>query len=196
MCVKIYEISFIYMCRCIRLDGLTNAACRRFNQASQNVIFNYATEEQFDSYIETLDGLEELLDDADADEVCQQAAGYIICNYVFIPCNLTTGNPRPICTVPCDYYFNVRCSDIFAVILRFSTIIDYPLMNNCPNTLSHLAEFGFSLLSDNFADDCIDIAGMCILYVPCAMVSTLFLSCNYSHHTTRLKFNNRNGWRW
>ena len=147
----------------MQLDSLANAACRRFNQASQNVIFDYATNEQFNGYIETLDGLEELLNTSDEEEVCRQAAGYVICNYVFIPCNLTTGNPRPICTLSCDYYFNVRCREIFEVILRFSTIIDYPFMNNCPNTLSHLEEFGFSLLSDNFADDCIDIAGMWIM---------------------------------
>ena len=140
-----------------------------------------------------MNGLEELLNTSDADEVCRQAAGYIICNYVFIPCNLTTGNPRPICTLPCDYYFNVRCRDIFDVIIRFSTIINYPLMNNCPNTLSHLGEFGITLSSDNFADDCIDIAGtLCSLCV----ASILFLSRNYSYSGTRLKFNNRNGWRW
>lgn len=148
----------------MQLDGLTNAACARFSQASQNVIFEYATVEQFNGYIETLDGLENLLITSDEDEVCQDAAAHIICNYVFIPCNLTTGNPRPICTLPCDYYINVRCRDVFEVILQFATIIDYPFMNDCPNTLSHLEEFGFSLQSDNFADDCIDIAGMYIVY--------------------------------
>ena len=163
----------VYTCRCLRLDALTSSACRQFKQASQNVIFEYTTDEQFDGYIETINGLEELLLTAeDVDEVCRQAAGYIICNYVFIPCNLTTGNPKPICTLPCDYYINMRCRDIFVVILQFATIIEYPFMNNCPNTLSHLEEFGVSLLSDSFADDCIDIAGMKIM---CTMILIFIL---------------------
>ena len=152
------------MCRCVQLDGLTNAACARFSAASENMIFDYTTDEQFDDYIETFNNLEQLLVTANiAEEVCRQAAGYIICNYVFIPCNLTTGNPRPICTLPCDYYINVRCRNIFEVIFQFAALVDYPFVNNCTNTLSHLKEFGFPLLSDNFADDCIDIAGTWIM---------------------------------
>ena len=153
------------MCRCVQLNGLTNSACARFSEASQNVIFDYTTNEQFNGYIETLDGLEELLLIANTDEVCRQAIGYIMCNYVFIPCNLTTGNPRPICTLPCDYYINVRCRVEFEEIFQFAPFIDYPFINNCPNTLSHLEEFGFSLLSDNFADDCIDLVGMWIMCI-------------------------------
>lgn len=143
----------------MQLDSLTDAACARFSEAYSDVIFKYTTEENFNEYIDILDGLEELLDSSDEPEICREAAGYVICNYVFIPCNLTTGNPRPICTEACDYYFNRRCVSIFRTIVRFASIINYPFMNNCPNTLSHLNEFGVPLLSDSFADDCIDIAG-------------------------------------
>jgi len=131
--------------------------------ASNGIIFNYINEEQFNELIKTLNGLESLLNSTDEDAICQQAAAYIICNYGFIPCNLTTGNPRPICTESCNYYFNIRCRELFITIIRFASIITYPFMNNCPNTLSHLQGFGYSLTSDSFADDCIDIVGMYII---------------------------------
>jgi len=131
--------------------------------ASNGIIFSYADKMEFKTFVSTLNGLESLLDNSDEDEICQQAAAYIICNYVFIPCNLTTGNPRPICTGSCNYYFNIRCKELFATVIGFASVIKYPFMNNCPNTLSHLQGFGYSFSSDSFADDCIDIVGMYII---------------------------------
>ena len=150
----------ICICRCIQLDALENAACNGYFQGMHNVILDYTTQENFYDYIETLNNLEPLLSDSGEDNICQNATAYLLCNYVFIPCNLTTGNPRPICTMPCDYYVNRRCANLFEIILRFSSIINYPFMNDCPNTLSHLETFGYSLSSASFADDCIDLAGM------------------------------------
>ena len=141
------------------------------------MILDYATAEQFSTFIETLNSLEQLLNTAEAEEVCRQAAGYYICNYVFIPCNLTTGNPRPICSASCDRYFNIRCVEVFGDILEFSsTFIDYPFMNNCPNTLSHLEDFGLSFMSGDFTDDCIDLVGMHNI----ATVSLLSMFCHLS----------------
>ena len=158
-------IRHVHMCRCIQLNSLDNAICNDgFIQESHNVIFDYTTEENFIEYIQTLDNLEELLRTSGEDQICQDVTAYFLCNYVFIPCNLTTGNPRPLCTVPCEYYVNERCANIFETIFRFSSIVDYPLMNDCPNTLSHLETFGLSLESDSFADDCIDIAGTYVQY--------------------------------
>ena len=105
--------------------------------------------------------LEQLLLSTPLEEVCQQAIGYIVCSYVFIPCNLTTGNPRPICSASCNRYFNIRCVTEFEDVLEVSSrFINYPFMNNCLNTLSHLQDFGLPLMSDDFADDCIDLIGM------------------------------------
>lgn len=148
------------MYRCIQFDSLPNGTCANFTQASSSVIFRYTDENNFMSYFEIVNGLETLLDNSAADEVCRRAVAYIVCNYVFIPCNLTTGNPRPICTQSCNYYFTSRCKEIFDTIVQFSTVIDYPFMNDCPNTLSHLEAFEFFFLSDSFADDCIDIIGV------------------------------------
>ena len=147
-------------CRCIQLDSLKNATCAEFTQA--HVIYAYTTEQEFNTYVTILDRLENNLAVSDVTEVCKEAVSYVMCNYVFIPCNLTTGNPRPICTKSCDYYFNRKCKEIFDLIVRYAPYVhEYPFVNNCPNTLSHLNKFGHSLSSDSFADDCIDIAGLC-----------------------------------
>ena len=166
----------------MQVNSFEDSACEEFFRGSDNIMFKYTTLEGFESYIDTVNNLESLLVSADTVQVCRQAAAYFICNYVFIPCNLTTGNPRPICTIACDYYFNDFCKSLFEVILRFSSILEYPFMNNCPNTLSHLETFGFSLSSDSFADDCIDIAGMYIMIVAVQLSHVIH---NSSYSTTR-----------
>lgn len=111
-------------------------------------------------FFELLNGLETLLNNIEVDSLCRDAAGYYICNIVFIPCNLTSGNPRPVCASSCSKFFHgERCRDTFATITRFSAIVDYPFRGDCENTLSHLSEYGFNLTANDYEDECLDVAG-------------------------------------
>ena len=172
-------IRHVYMYRCIQLDALEDSTCNGVFQGLHNVIYNYTTQENFYNYIEATDSSPSLLRDAfeeekEEEELCQYAFTYIICNYVFIPCNLTTGYPRPICTKSFDHYVNRLCAYTFQYFLRFASTIHYPFTNDS-NTLAHLETFGYSLSSDSFADGCIDIAGT---YVHCGYCVTIIICYN------------------
>ena len=162
-------IRHVYMYRCIQLDALEDSTCNGVFQGLHNVIYNYTTQENFYNYIKVIDNSHSMLRDHFEDKVCQYAFEYIICNYVFIPCNLTTGNPRPICTKQFDYYVNRLCAYTFKLVRRFSSTIRYPFTNDS-NTLAHLEAFGYPLSYDSFADDCIDIAGTHVHYGYCVTI--------------------------
>jgi len=109
---------------------------------------------------ELLNGLEMLLNNSEVDSLCRDATGYYICNIVFIPCDLTSGNPRPVCNSSCTKFFRgERCRDTFATIIRFSAIVNYTVRDDCENTLSHLSEYGFDLKASDYEDECLDVAG-------------------------------------
>ena len=147
--------------RCVHLSYLSQGACNRFDLSTDDVIFKYVNMQMNMELFDLLNGLETLLENSEVDPVCRDAASYYICNIVYIPCNLTSGNPRPICASSCIRFFREeRCRDTFTTIIRFSAIVDYPFRDDCGNTLSHLSEFGFDLSASDYEDDCLDLAGI------------------------------------
>lgn len=112
-------------------------------------------------FFELLNDLETLLENSEVDPVCRNAAGYYICNIVFIPCDVMNGNPIPVCASSCTKFFRgERCRDTFATITRFSTIVGYPFRSDCDNTLSHLSDFDVQLSASDYGDNCLDVAGI------------------------------------
>jgi len=151
---------YMLLHRCVQLSYLSQGACNRYDLSTNNVIFNYANMQMNREFFELLNGLETLLNNSEVDPVCRDAAGYYICNIVFIPCNLTSGNPRPICASSCTKFFRgERCRDTFATIVRFSAIVNYPFEDDCGNTLSHLSEFSFNVKASDYENQCLDLAG-------------------------------------
>ena len=97
---------------------------------------------------------------------CYLSVNLFLCNYVFIPCNLTTGTPKPICSKSC-YNFYHSCPDQYNLIYN---MMGYPFMNDCNNTLGHLAEWHeYAASSDDFDDDCLDFG----LESKCVYVASL-----------------------
>ena len=153
-----YIHSYLYITinshRCLQLDFLHQKACAQFTLATDFYIYRYTSYENFTEFAMTLDQLRSFVDFS---EFCEQFATYFICNYVFTPCDLTTGAPRPICTDTC-YFFRTYCSDTYSSMIRFAAAVKYPIMDNCENTLAHLQlGYNFPCSSSSLQNDCIDI---------------------------------------
>ena len=83
--------------------------------------------------------------------------GVFLCNLIFIPCNLTTGTPRPLCSRSC-FKFHSACTVEFDTILNIAGFLDIPFTDSCENTLNHInAGYGYPNSSNDFEDDCYEL---------------------------------------
>lgn len=90
---------------------------------------------------------------------CYYGSLQFVCNLYFVPCNLTTGTPKPICYNGCDN-FSSTCDEQFSVIKDAATLVMVPVIENCENALNHLKGYGYSYLSSDFKDDCVSLPGI------------------------------------
>ena len=96
----------------------------------------------------------------DTSHICDHFGFSLLCNAIFVPCDLTTGMPRPICTDSC-YYYRTHCSKDYSSAIRFAAALEYPLKDNCENTFSHLQlGFNFHCSSNSLQNSCIDLQSM------------------------------------
>ena len=124
-----------------------------------NVIFKYTSDKNLSMLLDRLQSFRALLLDSRFRSACRFPTGLFFCNLFFIPCNLTTGTPRPICSRSCSQFFSA-CNTQFNVLLDFSRVINFPFMHNCENTLHHInMSFGYPNSSSDFEDDCLDLPG-------------------------------------
>jgi len=149
--------------------------CSAFNLAIDYYNYGYTTLDNFTSYSSTLDTSEAFLLSS-SDEFCEMYFIHYLCNYVFVPCDLTTGAPRPVCRDSC-YFFRTRCPSELSYILTFARAVQYPIKDDCENTLAHIQEFGFPCSSDDFKENCIDLKGK-IFYILKPMLKHIFTQIN------------------
>ena len=95
--------------------------------------------------------------------LCYQFATYYLCNYIFPPCDLTTGAPQAICTESCDYLLT-ECSDEYQQLVVYLLANGYTLNVTCGNTLNLQQDYGFPCSSSSLQNNCIDLLGM-LIYV-------------------------------
>ena len=91
---------------------------------------------------------------------CSRFAVSYFCNYVFVPCDLTTGAPIPACSSSCDF-LHAYCRSIYDQAVSFGATAGYSVVADCDNTLIHLQQsFGFPCSSSSLQNGCIDYLGM------------------------------------
>jgi len=133
--------------------------------------FKYSNDKNFSKFLNLLQSVRILLQNSITEE-CEFSTGLFLCNTIFVPCNLTTGAPRPFCSSACSNFYSA-CNLEFNAILDFTRILNYPLMYNCKNTLHPInMGFGYPNVSSDFEDDCLDLPGSYI----CVMMK--FYSCS------------------
>ena len=142
------------MYSCTQIDFSGEGSCSPYILSLNHMIFKYTSDKKFS---ELLDYPIESVFHSSATKGCTVPTTIHLCNMMFIPCNLTTGTPRPLCPRSCFSFCsacNVEFNAIFS-LARFSAI---PLMHNCENTLHHInTVYGYPNSSSDFEDDCYDL---------------------------------------
>ena len=133
------------------------------------MIFNYANESHYKEIANNTNGIKTLLELVT--EECRASGTLLGCSLIFIPCNLTTGAPIPLCSNDCFSYDSI-CENVFSNMVNFAKFYDYPFIQNCENTLSHLnTHINYPNSSSDFKDNCLALPGM---YVICSVSGQLF----------------------
>lgn len=165
ICIRIMISKFInhlYSCISVELGSRLQEFVQHHGLSIGTVVYRYTSEEHFYKYLNLLKFFEKYLDTLLL-KVCRLYGAFIVYNFVFVPCNLITGTPRPVCSNACQFYRR-NCYSDYNRILKFGgAFLKVNLTDNCENTFMLInAIHNFPISSENFEDDCIDIPGMFI----------------------------------
>ena len=143
--------------RCLKIDFIQDSICNTLSFATAYYYYEYTSYENLSNFFAIIQQLEPIII-ADIQHLCTQFFTYYFCNYLFPPCDLTTGAPQAICSESCDY-FVTECSNAnqLAVYSRFQ---GYDFNIDCSNTLSLQQDYGFPCSSSSLQNNCIDLLGM------------------------------------
>lgn len=78
----------------------------------------------------------------------------------FIPCNLTSGTPKPLCSSDC-YFFRQFCDDEYKLLITYAKLLGIPTSESyCENTFEAINKlFHFPNSSKDFQNDCFVFPG-------------------------------------
>ncbi|XP_065883016.1 uncharacterized protein [Dysidea avara] len=141
---------------------LETGMCSSVTHSFNSYYYNYTSSENFEQ-ISTVISTLFAGNFSEEDQFCLNASLYFVCNYIFIPCDIYTGNPRLICPSVCDDYLsNERCNSTFeTVIAAIATESDYPLQPDCNNPFQLLEEFDVNLPSSFMGNEsCIELENL------------------------------------
>ena len=135
-------------------------AFSQYGLSIDNMIYNYTSEKNFSNYLEALKlGVTIEFFPEFSSSTCLSYAAVFAYNYILIPCNLTTGTPRPLCSTDC-YIFRYYCDNLYTIFDEYADLLNIPFVDDCDNTFHHLNEqFNFPNSSQDFKDDCFDFSG-------------------------------------
>ena len=150
------------MCSCtpLKFGPLLQEFAKNFSLNVSQVAYKYTNEESFAYYLDILEISAKNIDVAEVDDVCDLYGVLFVYNQLFVPCNLTSGTPRPLCSNSC-YFFRSNCSREFDSIIKLISIIaKNSLVYDCGNTFHFINVLSnFANSSKDFEEDCIDISG-------------------------------------
>ena len=119
------------------------------------MIFKYTSESNFTNFVEAMKVAVKYLPHYSSSR-CLFYGAIFVYNYAFIPCNLTTGTPRPLCSSTCQV-FSDQCAHEYANILLYANLYGFILNEDCENTLHHIGKtFNYPNSSKDFENDCLD----------------------------------------
>ena len=151
----------LFLCSCTQLDLPDGEGCSLFSLSVNHMVFNFTSKQNFSNFMKILESVE-TLSTFGVPSYCELSTGIFLCNLIFVPCNLTTGTPRPLCSRAC-YNFNHVCNEQYRLISQIAMVLHIPFLNNCKNTLHHLnAGYGYPNSSSEFEDDCFDL--QCVIH--------------------------------
>ena len=124
------------------------------------IVYKYTSKNNFSTYVQALKLGTQYLPQLTSLSGCQRYAGLFVYNTIFIPCNLTTGSPRPFCSSDC-YYFRCVCEYEYSTIITYANLVKIPLSDDfCDNTLEHINKlYNYPNSSKDFENDCFRFSG-------------------------------------
>ena len=132
-----------------------------YSLAVDNMIYNYTSEKNMAKFLKDLKVAIQYLPLFSESECLFYSAAFVY-NYIFIPCNLTAGTPRPLCSSAC-HMFRSSCEFEYTTIISYAKLLGIPLSDDCENTFNHINNlFHYPNPSKDFEDDCFDFPGSCI----------------------------------
>ena len=148
----------MYVCSCTHLELDDENVCSPY---LSHMIFNHASESHNKMIANRIDQLKVLLERTS--EKCRINGLLLGCSIIFIPCNLTTGAPIPLCSNDCSNFAS-KCYIAFSAWVDIARINEIPFIRNCENMLSHLnLHYNYPNSSSDFKDNCLVLPGM----LPC-----------------------------
>ena len=155
---------FVCVCSCTYLELDEENFCSPY---VSHMIFNYANESYFEMVANRIDQIKVVLDLSS--EKCRISARLLSCSVLFIPCNLTTGAPIPLCSNDC-YSFDSICENEISTLVDIGKLNNFPMIKNCENTLSHLNTLiNYPNSSSDFKDNCLALPRIPGKYVLCSV---------------------------
>ena len=153
---------YIFLHSCTHIEFSGEESCSPYSLSLNHMIFKYTSDKNFSMLLDLLSSIKTLLRNS-VTRGCTLPTGMLICNLAFIPCNLTTGTPRPLCSETCFKFYSA-CNLEFNTVTSFAELISFPILGSCENTLSHINEgYGYPNTSSDFKDDCYDLPGMLVM---------------------------------
>ena len=157
-----FLLMYMFLHSCTHIEFSGEESCSLYSLSLNHMIFKYTSDKNFSMLLDALSSVKTLSHTGVTRE-CILPTGMFICNMVFIPCNLTTGTPRPLCPDTCFKFYSA-CNLEFKTITDFAEFINLPIIDSCENTLSQINEaYGYPNTSSDFKDDCYDLPGMLVM---------------------------------
>ena len=140
----------------MKIDILQQTVCANYSLATDSYIYGYTSYNNLTEFAKLVLGIAPLIDFS---YFCAQFSLYFFCNFGFVPCDLTSGAPRAICTESCNYAA-INCSSVYNQVVAFVKAFGYTVKEDCENTLNFIQDFGFTCSSSSLQNGCIDLLGM------------------------------------
>ena len=151
--------------RCLKFPA--DDYCSQYNSATNDYIFQYTSVENMTKLSNDIQRAKHSTNIQGFSFKCQLSFNLFLCNYASIPCNLTTGTPKPICSKSC-YYFYHSCPEQYNLLYN---MMGYPFMNDCNNTVRQW--YRHEVSSDDIRDECLDF-GLESKFEYSALLNTVF----------------------
>ncbi|XP_065911786.1 tyrosine-protein kinase receptor UFO-like isoform X3 [Dysidea avara] len=142
---------------CVQFNNLIEV-CAQHSLATNNYLYQYTSVHNlttFGNLLSVLESFTRLITDG-----CFNTTASFICNGIFVPCDLTTGEAKAICTNSC-YKFKEDCTLEYDSIIKGAALIEgiiLQLESFCADTLVLIKDaFGANTTASGVECNCLDV---------------------------------------
>ena len=157
-CMMDMYYTFVRSCfRLLQLDPEVQIYSQ-YSISLNSMTYKYTSESNFTDFLVALKAAVQYTPQFSS-SICLFYSAIFVYNSIFIPCNLTTGTPRPLCSRACQL-FREYCEYEHTTIISYANLLGAPLTDDCENTFYHINNlFGYPNSSKDFENDCFDFPG-------------------------------------